>query len=124
MEDKQNMWEPWYLITLDNMVKMNVGFGTMSFHTARIKCLSIWAIDMMVVEKLVMQWVQKHGHKSKHHLPCGGIVLQPLNDMFELTHDGTIDNVTIEMPNPTKEGESTLTFKWKGLKSTPHLQIT
>jgi hypothetical protein len=23
--------------------------------------------------------------------------------------------VTIEMPNPTKEGESTLTFKWKGL---------
>jgi len=95
----------------------------MSFHTARIKCLSIWAIDMMVVEKLVLQWVQRHGHKSKHYLPCGGIVFQPLNDMVVLTHDGTIENVTIEMANPSKEGESTSTFKQKRLEFTPHLQI-
>jgi hypothetical protein len=89
-----------------------------------IKCLSIWAIDMIVVEKLVLQWVQRHGHKSKHYFPCGGIVLQPLNDMVVLAHDGTIENVTIELPNPSKEGESTSTFKWKGLEFTPHRQIT
>jgi len=57
-------------------------------------------------------------------LPCGGIVLQPLNDVVVLTHDGTIENVTIKMPNPSKEGESISTFKWKGLESTPPLQIT
>jgi hypothetical protein len=44
--------------------------------------------------------------------------------MVVLAHDGTIENVTNEMANPSKEGESTLTFKWKGLEFTPHLQIT
>ncbi len=73
---------------------------------------------MMVVEKLVLQWVQRHGHKSKHYLPCGGIVLQPLNDVVVLAHDGTIENVTIEMPNLSKEGESTSNGKGLNLHPT------
>jgi hypothetical protein len=34
MEDKQNMWELWYLITLGNMVKMECRFwnNVISYH--------------------------------------------------------------------------------------------
>jgi hypothetical protein len=39
-----------------------------------------------------------------------GIIFQPLDNMFVLAPNGSIENVTIEMPNPLVEGEFVLTF--------------
>jgi hypothetical protein len=46
---------------------------------------------------------------------CGGIVLQPLDDMVVLTCNGPIDNVIIESSS-SMEGKSTLTFQTKGVQ--------
>jgi hypothetical protein len=47
---------------------------------------------------------------------CGGIVLQPLDDMVVLIPNGPIDNVVIELSNHSMEGKSTLTFQTKGVQ--------
>jgi hypothetical protein len=41
---------------------------------------------------------------------CEGIIFQPLDNIFVPAPNGSIENVTIEMPNPLVEGEFVLTF--------------
>jgi hypothetical protein len=48
---------------------------------------------------------------------CGGLVPPPLNDMEVPAHipDGWIEDVAMDMPNPSMEGEYILTFQVKGV---------
>ncbi len=44
-----------------------------------------------------------------------GIVLCLLDDMVVLAHDGPTNNMTIEMPNPSMEGEFALMSQEEGV---------
>jgi len=63
MEGRWKKWGPWYLMTPNKWGKWNVSFATTSFHIRRIECYSIWVINMMIMEKLVLSCVQGHRHK-------------------------------------------------------------
>ncbi len=57
MEGRRNMWSPWYLMLKDKLRKVECNFVAMLFHTTKIKCSSIWAINMMAMGELEFQCV-------------------------------------------------------------------
>ncbi len=51
---------------------------------------------------------------------CGRIVPQPLDDIFGLTPNGSIQNVAIETSNLLVEGEFVSMSKMEGVQKTRH----
>jgi hypothetical protein len=91
MEDRQNVWDSWYLMTLDKLGKVECKFCNMVFHTTRIECFSIWVIDMMAMG-ILMFFYLGYRHDGNGHIgvdicpktqaqvkplfaSCGGILL-------------------------------------------------
>jgi hypothetical protein len=68
MEGRWKVWSPWYLMLKDKPGK-DVNFVAISFHTTKIKCSSIWTIDMMAMGELELQCVQGHMHGWKPYFP-------------------------------------------------------
>jgi hypothetical protein len=92
------MWDPWYLMTLDKLGKVECKFcNNLSFHIIRIlKCFYIWAINSMVVKSLELQCVQCYGHKLRNYLPSVKKKSLTLNDMIVLALDMALKSVAIE----------------------------
>jgi len=89
MEGRQNMWDPWYLMTLDKPSKVERKFCNMVISYYKDRIFSIWAINMMAVSILVLTYVQKHKHKWSHYLPImGEFSFWPLDDICVSTPNG------------------------------------
>lgn len=65
-----------------------------------------------------------HAQMKALFTSCGGIILWPINDMFIIAPNGSLENVAIETPNPLVEGKYISRFQVEGFKFPPHIQIT
>ncbi len=94
----------------------------LSPHTPRIYIFFIWAINMMVVGKLMFVMCLKAKAQVKAlFASCGWIVLWPPNDMF-INPYGSIENVAMGMLNLSMEGKSALMSQMEGVQiSTPSM---
>jgi hypothetical protein len=109
MEGRRNVWNPWYLMILDKLDKMKCKFCYIVIPCHKDKMLfhfgyqhdGNWWVGVTMCSKT---WAQVKALFAN----CEGIIFQPLYNMFVPTFNGSIENVTIEMPwnaKPTSGGK-------------------
>jgi hypothetical protein len=126
MEGKWNVWEQWYLTTLDKQGKVECKFCNNVISYCKNKIIFHLGYQHNGSGKVGLVMCLKAWAQFKPlFATCGRIVLWLIDDMVVLTLDGRIDNVPIKAPNPLVKGEFPLTFQVEGAWiCTPHLRTS
>jgi hypothetical protein len=111
MEGRQNVWNPWYLMILDKLDKMKCKFCYIVIPYHKDKMLFHLGYHHDGSGQVYVTMCPKTCAQVKALFAnCEGTIFQPLDNMFILAPNGSIENVTIEIPNLLVEGEFFLTF--------------
>jgi hypothetical protein len=111
MEGRWNVWNPWYLMILDKLDKMKCKFCDIVIPYHKDKMLFHLGYQHDGSGRVGVTMCSKTCAQVKALFAnCEGIIFQPLDNMFVLALNGSIENVTIEMPNLLVEGESDFMF--------------
>jgi hypothetical protein len=99
MDERRNMWSPWYLMPKDKLAKVECKFcdNVISYYKDRMLFHLGYQNDGNGWIGVAMCSKAHLGVKAMFS-QCGGLVLPPLNDMEVPTHipNGRIEDVAIE----------------------------
>jgi hypothetical protein len=117
MEVKQNVWEPWYLMTLDkpNKVECKLYNNVILYHKDG-RFLHLGYQHDGNERIFVVMYLRAQAQVEALFTTCGKIIPRPLDDVLVLAPNGPIEIMAIERLNPLMERKFAAYSQVKGAR--------